>query len=76
MALIFGINKRKPQTFKIIHWPSGDELTIQTYSVDGIKKSSTAFLRMGIQAGMEFKIIKEKEDGKKDSVDTDHKEII
>ena len=69
MALIFGINKRKPQTFKIIHEPSGDELTIQTYSVDGIKKSSTAFLRMGIQAGMEFKIIKEKEDG--DKIKTD-----
>ena len=63
MALVFGINRKRPQTFTIIHEPSGDEMTVQIYYVDGANKSSTSALRMSLQAGMEFKIIKEKDDG-------------
>ena len=69
MALIFGVNGRKPQKFKIIHQPSGDVMEIQIYKVDTMSRSSTGYTRMGIQAGMEFKIIKEKEDGDKVKAD-------
>jgi len=69
MALVFGINRKKPQTFKVTHAPSGDEMTVQIYYVDGVNKSSTSALRMSLQAGMEFKIIKEKEDGDKIKAD-------
>ena len=59
MALVFGISKSKTQTFTVIHGPSGDKLTIQIKKSPC--KSSTAGMRLGIEAGQEYKIIREKD---------------